>query len=258
MKSSIKAVALPKEHGAWGYVLEPFVLVLVVAFSLPGLYLMMAAFLFFLAHRPTSLVARPRNQTQNYLLSIGVSLVYIVGGLLMLVLAFPLLSVKSMLLFGSGTVIMVGYLVFDIYKKKRSLIAEQVVPVALSLMALSVPALAGWPDNRLIAFFFLLLTRPVPTTFYIHTRLKLDKGVEYSANMVYFSHSIALAYAVVAAFNEWIPKSLILAVSILTIRAVRGISPFRKRQNVKQLGIMEFGYGILFVLITAAGYILKI
>ncbi len=255
MNHSFRAVALPKEHGAWGYVLEPFVLVLLIAFTKAGLLLLLAAFLFFLAHRPVSLVARARNNSEWIPMAFWAMVVYIASGLAILIYIFPVLSSGAVILYGTGLLIMLGYLVFDIYKKKRSLLAEQFVSVALAFMALAGPAQAGWSNQQLAALFFLLLTRPMPTTFYIYTRLRIEKGLEYSKKMVYFSQVLALIYVMLAAGLGLIPFSPLLAVLILFRRAVKGISTKRKRVSVKKIGMMEFGYGVVFVVITATGYL---
>ncbi len=255
MNRSIKAVALPREHGSWSYVLEPFVLVLVIAFSLPGLYLFLASFLFFLAHRPVKLVFSLQPVPESRLLAIAISILYISVGLVILFLTLTLLPFNAVLLYASGLLIMLFYLLFDIYKKKRSLLAEQVVPLALAFMAISVLLIDGWSKERSLALFFLLLTRPVPTTFYIHTRLKLEKGLGYSKKMVYFSNLMALFYVTAGAITGWIPISVIFAVLILSYRAVNGISANRKRVTVKKMGMMEFAYGAAFIAITAIGYV---
>jgi len=257
MTLSVRSVAIPKEHGAWGYVLEPFVLVLVIAFSLDGMYLLFAAFLFFLAHRPVRLAFSLQTNSENRLLAIGIAIIYIFSGLVILFIIMPWLPLKAMLLFGTGLLIMLFYLVFDIYKKKRSLLGEQIVPIALAFMAINVPVIGNWPDERLIALYFLLLARPVSTTFYINAKIRLEKGLDYSAKMVYLSHLIALFYVIVAALLGWIPYSPVLAMFILFYRAVKGIwiSAGRKHVAIKKIGMMEFVYGIAFVIITAVGYL---
>lgn len=52
MSSSLRALALPAEHGGWGFVLEPVVLGLLVCPSRPGGALALAATATFLAHHP--------------------------------------------------------------------------------------------------------------------------------------------------------------------------------------------------------------
>ncbi|MCC6435634.1 MAG: YwiC-like family protein, partial [Acidimicrobiales bacterium] len=55
-RSTLRAVAIPTEHGGWSLTLEPVLLGLLVAWSWPGLSLGVAAMLAFLARTPVKLV----------------------------------------------------------------------------------------------------------------------------------------------------------------------------------------------------------
>ena len=55
-RSTLRAVAMPTEHGGWSLTLEPVLLGLLVAWSWPGLALGVAAMLAFLARTPLKLV----------------------------------------------------------------------------------------------------------------------------------------------------------------------------------------------------------
>lgn len=55
-RSTLRAVAIPTEHGGWSLTLEPVLLGLLVAWSWPGLSLGVAAMLAFLARTPLKLV----------------------------------------------------------------------------------------------------------------------------------------------------------------------------------------------------------
>ena len=55
-RSTLRAVAMPTEHGGWSLTLEPVLLGLLVAWSWPGFALGLAAMLAFLARTPLKLV----------------------------------------------------------------------------------------------------------------------------------------------------------------------------------------------------------
>lgn len=63
---SIKSVAVPAEHGGWGFLSEPLLLGVLIAPSLPGigLVLMMAAA--FLLHQPLKIVVKDRRKGRVY------------------------------------------------------------------------------------------------------------------------------------------------------------------------------------------------
>ena len=52
----LKQIAVPREHGSWGYTLEPLALALLVAFSVNGLLLSLVTFLIFFAHQPIRII----------------------------------------------------------------------------------------------------------------------------------------------------------------------------------------------------------
>ena len=54
---SIRPLALPSEHGAWGLLLEPIVLAMIVAPSLAGLFVAIGAVALFLMRHPLKLGA---------------------------------------------------------------------------------------------------------------------------------------------------------------------------------------------------------
>ena len=81
---SLRSVALPREHGGWSLTLEPAVLGLIVAPSLAGVALALAALLAFLARTPAELYLvdrfrrRDRERTRLALrLSLGYGLMLV-------------------------------------------------------------------------------------------------------------------------------------------------------------------------------------
>src|SRR6185369_11658571 len=58
----IKTIALPAEHGGWGFLLEPIVLGLLLAPSVAGFYLALIAVATFLARQPLTLLVLNRNR----------------------------------------------------------------------------------------------------------------------------------------------------------------------------------------------------
>jgi hypothetical protein len=56
----IRSVALPAEHGGWGFLIEPIILGLLVAFSGMGILLGLSAFGVFLIHQPLKIVIKDR------------------------------------------------------------------------------------------------------------------------------------------------------------------------------------------------------
>ena len=62
----LKRVLVPAEHGSWGFLAEPLVLGLAVAFSGAGLLLALAVVAAFLARQPLKLVWTDRRKGRRY------------------------------------------------------------------------------------------------------------------------------------------------------------------------------------------------
>src|SRR5512136_2263107 len=62
----LKAVALPAEHGGWGFLAEPVILGLVLAPSAAGVCLALAALAAFLARHPLRLLLLDRRKGTRY------------------------------------------------------------------------------------------------------------------------------------------------------------------------------------------------
>src|SRR5437764_14320935 len=62
----LKTIALPVEHGGWGLSLEPVALGLLVAPSLPGLFLSVATLAAFLARHPLKLIMADRRRGRRF------------------------------------------------------------------------------------------------------------------------------------------------------------------------------------------------
>src|SRR5215471_8997516 len=58
----LKTIALPVEHGGWGFLLEPIALGLILAPSIAGLYLALSALMLFLARQPLTIVMVNRHR----------------------------------------------------------------------------------------------------------------------------------------------------------------------------------------------------
>jgi len=100
----------------------------------------------------------------------------------------------------------------------------------------------------------VILARAVPTAFYIHSRLKILKGqpaikkTTLTINILFWLITVGLAV------YRLLPLTAIVAVGILTLRAVNGLRKHAQVQTVKQIGMKEFAYGIQMVVLIALGY----
>jgi len=127
--------------------------------------------------------------------------------------------------------------------------------VAMGLIALSIVLSAGWLWSRAWPFLLLLYLRSLSTTLYVHFRLKLDRKKQRSILWPEIWQILTLLIAIVLRFNEAIPFLAFLSVVILSLRGIYGLSPWRKPMTVKQIGLAEFFFGLVFIVFSGVGYL---
>lgn len=253
---SLKQVALPAEHGSWSLVIEPILLGLLVAPSWGGLLLAIAGFALFLLQRPLSVVWSDWRRGRQYARTrvaaryaavygglaavAGVAAVLVVGWrpLLPAVAALPLLAV---------------YLVYS-HRPGRSWQAELAAPVAFSAIATAIALAGGWAAAPALALWAVMAARSVPAILFVRARLRLDKGKPAQPAAAILAHGVAVLAMVPLVWAGLLPWTSLLALLILLGRAVWLLSPWRWRCTVKQLGFLETGFGLLTVVLIAAGY----
>ncbi len=252
----IKAAAFPKEHGSYGFTLEPLSLALIIGYSSAGLYLAIGTFLAFLAHQPVRLLLAGNAPNKK----IAAAFLTFYGGLALWLFYefFSSVTIQAVLPFASGLVLMFFYLWMEYRHLHRQLFIGMVAPAAISLIAVSILLAGGW--NMLPAFgvFLLLSARSVPTAFYVHYRLQLAKRLPADKGSVVLSSGIAFILIAWLSSMGVIPILGLSGVAVLTVRALWGISERSRPLTVKQLGIREFIYGIVLILLASIGYLLTI
>lgn len=230
----IRPLALPIEHGGWALLLEPIVLGLIVAPSIPGSLIGCGAVAIFLLRQPLRLAAYdwtrrryPRTAVCEALAATFAAAAVIAFGaafgpaLLPLIAAMPFVAVQF---------------VYDYRKQNRSLIAELCGAIAPAAVIASIVLAAGKPWSMAIAFSALVLARSIPTVLYVRSVLRGE-----SRRVMLAAHAIAI---VVARFISW---TSMIAMALLLARAI----PAAKRIRAKTIGMREIGWGLSFVILSA-------
>ncbi len=255
----LKSIALPPEHGAWGFLLEPIMLGLAVAPTLAGLFLALGVIGLFLVRHPLKLAFTDWQRRKRYartviaervllaysaLAVIGMLLAVVLGGpemLLPLVLTAPLV-----LLMIAGT----------LQNRGRDLLPELAGAAALAATASSIALAGGESAGTALALWVILNARSLPSILYVRARLRLEKDKPYSLALVTLSNLAGVAAVLALILAGLAPVLPLLAVVILLLRALYGLSPYRRRVATRTLGFLEIGYGLMVVVFTAAGYAL--
>ncbi|WP_456440854.1 YwiC-like family protein [Caldithrix abyssi] len=252
MRTTFKHIAFPREHGSWALTFEPLILALTVGFSSAGLLLFFGAAFAFLAHQPARvLISDKERPPLAWTMFFAYGLVALVFAIFYLQQANLNQALPAIIAVG----LMVLYLVAEYFDLHRALLTEMMGSVAMGLIALSIVLSAGWPWNKAWPFLLLLYLRSLSTTLYVHFRLKLDRKKQRSILWPQIWQILTLLIAIVLRFKQAIPFLAFLSVVILSVRGIYGLSPWRNPMTVKQIGLAEFFFGLIFIVFSGVGYL---
>lgn len=251
----LRAIALPTEHGGWGFLLEPILLGLLVAPTLAGVCLALATATAFLLRQPLKIIwvdrrrgrhtPRTRMATQ---VAAGYALVAAAGFALAFALAGPPFLAPLLMAAPLGAV----FLYYDLSRPGRTLQAELAAPLALAFVAPSMAVLDGWLLAPALALWLFLAARSVPAILYVRARLRLDRGRPVDVFLPLAAHAAAVVIVLPAAAlleaSHWLVTAPYM---LLLLRAVWLLAPNRPALAVKTIGFMELGLGIFTVVMVA-------
>jgi YwiC-like protein len=248
----IKTIALPAEHGGWGFLLEPIVLGLLLAPSIAGFYLALSAVALFLARQPLMLlVLNRKRESPRTAIARRFSMLYVIVGVAALsaALIFSKHSFIAPLAIAAPFAAM--QLISDWSGRKRLLSAEIAGAVAVCSLATALALAGGWPRTASFALWAIMIGRSVPAIVYVRSCLMRLHGRTASSLPMLIIHGIALVAVLTLARFGLAPKLAVAAMMVLVIRAVVGF--YKLRVTPKQLGFSEIAFGAATVLAVAFG-----
>jgi len=254
----IRSVALPSEHGGWGFLVEPILLGLLVAFSWQGVLLAIASFGVFLIHQPTKLFLKDRHKARKpprYTWAIR----FMIGYGLLAVVPFTILLFVADINFLLPIVLAIPFaliqLIYDARNQSRHAIPEISGAIALAMIAPTIAILHGWAFEHAIILALLLSLRATPSILYVRARIRMKREQPYSVFNVGVWHSVAIFIAITLSTSRMTSWLILVPYIILFARAMWGLTPRHKNQPVKVVGFQEIGYGLLTVILLSLGYV---
>jgi YwiC-like protein len=262
-RSPLKAVALPSEHGGWGLTGEPVLLGLLVAPSVAGVALGMAAALAFTARTPIKVVMvdrwRGRRLPRTALAArvAAAELALLVGCVAVafatadgafwvpLALAAPLVGVE---------------LWFDMRSRSRRLVPELAGSVGIASVAAAIVLAAGDAGGadrgaRLaVGLWLVVAARAVATLPFVRLQLARAKGHPARVACSDAAQAAGLALGVVAVLLD--PRLVAGLAALAMVAAIDLVGARRPPPPAVVLGLRQLALGLGVVAATAAGVIL--
>jgi hypothetical protein len=252
----VRRIALPTEHGGWGFLLEPLVAGLSIAFSIGGVWIAVMIIGAFLLRQPLKMLILDRRGTRDggraavarkyicfYTLicasgAIGAFFTAGIESLVPLACVLPLAAVQNY---------------HDTFRRSRNLVAEIAGAVAISASIAAIAIAGGLNQLAALGLWAVFVARLVPSILYVRERLLVEKGKAYSRLLPIIVHFAAVgAIGTLAVFG--LASFLTVAVMlILLFRCYSGLRPGRKPMKAMQIGVRELIYGIFLVISVVVG-----
>jgi hypothetical protein len=253
----LRTVALPVEHGGWGLALEPLLLGLCVAPSVPGVFLTVATIAAFLTRHPLKISTGDRRRGRRFArtpVAEAFALAYATGALLFFMLALKTSPHSFLLPLLMAAPCALVQLIYDARGRSRELLPELAGATAMAAVAAAVARAGGWPLTPALTLWLLLVAaRVIPSILYVRARLRKNHGAQPAIAPALVAH---LAGCVLVTALAWFGLASSLAVAaaiLLLLRAAYALSSLCPQLSAKQIGLSEIGFGLVMVLALAFG-----
>ena len=253
-----RSIALPTEHGGWGFISEPILLGLLLAPSWGGLALSFAAFAIFLLRQPLRIYlkdVRKRHRAPRTIAAHQFVLIYGTIALAASISMFVLLSgLDALLPLLLALPFVLIQLAADVQNRSRTLLAELAGAIAPGAITSTIVLMQQWSFALAFGLWLALAVKAISAVLYVRARLRLERGKPAAIRLAFAAHIgglIALTAAAASGFLVWAAP---VAMGVLLIRAALGLSPLRKPRPPKTIGMQEVSYGLLFIALIWLGY----
>lgn len=245
---SIRPLALPAEHGAWGLLLEPLVLALLVAPSAAGFLIGFGSLAAFLARQPLKLAARdwlgrryPRTAVCELLAAAN-----LVAAVLAFASAWRVAGWTPFMALLPAIPLAVIQFAQDVRMRSRTLVAEVCGAAAPATLAAAIALAGGRAMGIALGLAALVLARSVPAVLFVRSAF----SPKPKRAMTVTTHGLA----VIGATNLWLigiaPWTAIVAMLALFTRSLLPTTGLPART----IGFREVGWGASTVPLIALGY----
>jgi hypothetical protein len=242
--------------------LEPLLLGLCVAPSVPGLFLAVATIAAFLTRHPLKIVAGDRRRDRRFArtpVAECFALAYATLSLLSFMLALKISPHVFLLPLLMAAPFALIQLIYDATGRSRELWPELSGATAMAAVAAAVALAGGWHIAPALTLWLLLVAvRVGPSILYVRARLQKNHGVQPSIAPALVAHLTGCALVIALAWAGLAPMLAIAVALLLLLRAAFALSPLCPQVSAKQVGFSEIGFGLVTVLALALGYALRL
>jgi hypothetical protein len=250
----LRTVALPTEHGGWGFTLEPVLLGLLAAWSPAGLLIGAAALGLFLAHRPARLVLgdlRARRRADRTPAAGAFAAGYGLVAAAALGAAFAVTEHSFWPPLAAAVPLLAIQALYEASRRTRHPVREILGPAALGSVAAAIGLAGGMDSTPAFGLWLVLAARVLVSVPYVRVQVRRLRDRPAAPMPTLALQAATLAGTAAAAAAAWIPWSAVASLAILTAVEVATLRFPPPRVTV--LGIGQVIAGLFVVLGTALG-----
>lgn len=257
----IKNIALPIEHGSWGFVFEPLAAGLLIAFSPSAIWIVLLVVGAFLVRQPLKVLLNDlitkRDLPQT---AVALKFVLIYGSISLFGAVGCLVFVKSesFLPFLFILPLAIYQIYCDASRKSRELLPELTGAIAISSSVAVVALADNWTFSAAAALWGIFVARLIPSILYVRNRLRLEKGKDFSQIVPFFANLSALIFVGMLAFKGFASLITTAMFAVLLVRSTIGLSKYRRKVKAMRIGVWEVIYGSLTAISVVLGYYLGV
>lgn len=250
----MRSIALPVEHGGWGFTLEPALLGVLVAVSASAWELAVAAISIFLARRPVKLVLTDlvrHRWLPRTTIAATFGFVFVSVALAGLVGAMVTGDQRLLVAYVVAIPAAVLALQADSMSKGRSLRAELSGAIAMGSTATAIALADGWGYATAFGLWLVLTARGVTTISLVRAQIRRVHERHAGESRVYAVCAGALVVMAGSAAVDFVPWLSVLAIAAIGLLAY--VSLHRPPVQARVVGWTQIATGLGVVLLTAVG-----
>jgi len=252
-----KSLAVPNEHGGWGFTLEPVILGLLVAPAAAGWGLGLFALASFFARHPTKIALADLRRGKIYprtKVAVGFALLYGALALLGLLAAWLVGDRSFVWPLVVAAPFVIAQITFDGLGKGRTLFGELSGALAMGGMATAI-ILAGGAHTALAwGAWLVLATRALIAVRYARAQVRRAHGKSVSKISTISTAMLGVALASVGAALGVAPWLGVLAVVLLAVYVVYMLE--QPPVSARHVGWNQMFFGWLVAILTAVGILM--
>jgi hypothetical protein len=246
---ALRPLAIPNEHGGWGFLFEPIVLAGIAAPSRAGMLVALAAVATFLARHPLKLAAGDVVRARRYqrtLACAAIAAAYSLVALLAIGGAAYASGLRILLPLAIAAPFGLVQLAYDAKGRGRAAIPELAGAIAMGGVAASMALAASLPPALAGALWLIALCRSLPAILYVRALLGRGRGAT-------IAHVAAIGVAAMLWRASLAPLAAVIAAAVLLGRSrIRPASPVAKK-----VGVAELLWGGAATMATGLAYLLR-